>query len=264
MELAYFGLKKRPFSSEVPESELFPSFDMRESFTRLNHIKQHRGIFLLTGEPGGGKTSLLRKFVTELNPQVYHHGYTPHASVTRSDFYRQLSHLLGQSSKSRKSDLFLQVQQAILDFYDHQGKVPCLILDECQLMDTLTLREIALITNFEMDSRMPLILILVGQPEFRETLKRAIHEPLAQRVSLSYHMAGLEEGEAELFISHALKTAGRKEPLFTKKACQIIHQLSNGLPRKVGNLCRDSMMAAMSQNLKTIDEQIVMKIKTGI
>ena len=140
MEFAYFGFKRRPFSSAISEKNMFQSYDMKESFTRLNYLKQHRGIFLLTGEPGGGKTTLLRKFVAELNPQIYHHGYTPHASVTRSDFYRQISNLLGQTSMSRKSDLFLQIQKAILDFYDHQGKIPCIILDECQLMDTLTLK----------------------------------------------------------------------------------------------------------------------------
>jgi len=264
MDNIYFGLKKRPFSKEISTDEMFQSYDSKETLIRLDHLKNHRGIFLLTGEPGGGKTSILRKFVSKLNPQVYRHAYTPHSSVTRSDFYRQLNFILGQSHKSRKSDLFIQIQKAILKDYDQNGKIPCIILDECQMMDTLTLREIALITNFEMDSRLPFILILIGQPEFRETLKKAVHEPLAQRISMSYHIAGLDKIETQQYIQHRLKVAGRTEPLFTDKASQLIFELSNGLPRKIGNYAQDAMTLARIKKLKTIDEEIVIKIKGGI
>jgi type II secretory pathway predicted ATPase ExeA len=264
MEQIYYGFKKPPFSSEINTDEIFQSYDFKEAFIRLHHLKKERGLFLLTGEPGGGKTTLLRKFLSDLNPQIYRHGYTPHASVTRSDFYRQLSHLLGQKARTKKSDLFIQIQKAILDFYDNQGKIPCIILDECQLMDTLTLREISLITNFEMDSRHPFILILIAQPEFRDTLKRGIHESLNQRINMSYHMAGLDAKETENYIIHSLKVAGRTEPLFTKKATNLIYQMSNGLPRRIGNICKNSLIYGFKKKLKEIDEEAILKVKNGI
>src|SRR5580704_16935130 len=111
----------------------------------------------LTGEPGSGKTSIVRKWVDELNPQSYLHCYTPHVTVSKNELYRQLNVLLNLPKLIRKPELFIQIQNAILHQYA-QGKVTCIILDECQLMNYTTLQELVLFTNFEMDSRVPFIL----------------------------------------------------------------------------------------------------------
>ncbi len=74
---AYFGFKRRPFPKELKTTAMFESFDLKEAFTRLQFLKQNRGIFCLTGEPGSGKTSALRRFVEELNPQTHLHALHP-------------------------------------------------------------------------------------------------------------------------------------------------------------------------------------------
>ena len=176
--MAYYGFKKMPFSKEIKSADMFESYDTKESFARLSYIKQHRGIMLLTGEPGVGKTSILRKFVGDLNPQNYLHRYTPHATVSRTELYRQLNSLFNLPPKMYKAVLFNQLQNAIMDLYEHQGQIPCIILDEVHLMNNETLQELILITNFTMDSKTPFILILAGQPGLKELLKRRIHEPL--------------------------------------------------------------------------------------
>jgi general secretion pathway protein A len=200
----YFGLKKLPFQREIKVEHLFESEDIKEAAARLSYLRQYRGIMCLTGEPGSGKTSMVRKFVDSLNPQTYLHCYTPHTTVSRNDLYRQLNHLLKLPQKIRKADLFVQIQNSILELYRHQGKITCIILDECQLMDHASLQELVLMTNFEIDSLLPFILLLVGQPAFKETLKRQIHEPLKQRVTIGYHMTGLslEESRAYCDFSH--------------------------------------------------------------
>ena len=121
---AYFGLKRMPFGKEIKSADLITCFDLKEAEARLNHIKQYRGIMCLTGEPGSGKTSLVRKWVEELNPQSFLHCYTPHVTVSRTELYRQTNSLLNLPSKSRKSDLFRQIQTAISQQYS-QGKVTC-------------------------------------------------------------------------------------------------------------------------------------------
>jgi general secretion pathway protein A len=262
---AYFGLKRPPFQKELRCDAMFESFDLKEAFTRLQFLKQNRGIFCLTGEPGAGKTSALRRFVDGLNPQTHVHAYTPHATVSRTELYRQLNQLLNLPSRLHKSDLFTQIQKAVTDLHESQGKTPVFILDECHLMDHPTLQELILITNFQMDSKVPFLLVLIGQPDLRETLKRRMHEPLNQRITLRFHMAGLTDAEeARAYVLHHLKLAGRCDPLFEENAYEVLHRLSLGLPRKIGNLAQAAMMLAMARKEKTIPADLVVKAGDGI
>ena len=260
----YFGFKKRPFTKDIRCDQIFDSYDIREAFSRLSYIKVHRGIFLLTGEPGSGKTTLLRKFVDTLNQQTYQHCYTPHVTVSRSELYRQLNSLLRLPMRFYKSVMFDQVQSAILDQYQNQGKVTCIILDECHLMDHQTLQELILLSNFDMDSKLPFILILIGQPDLRDMLKRRMHEPLNQRIVLRYHMAGLSLDESKAYILHHLKRAGRVDPLFDDTAYEVLHQLAMGLPRKLGNLALAAMTTAMINQSQTIDAELILKSSEGL
>jgi type II secretory pathway predicted ATPase ExeA len=241
------------------------TFDFREAFARLQLLKQNRGIFCLTGEPGSGKTSVLRKFVEGLNPQTHVHCYTPHATVNRSDLYRQLNGLLKLPPRIRKSDLFNQIQRAIAEAYDSQGKTPVIILDEAHLMEHEVLQELILITNFQMDSRVPFLLVLIGQPDLRDKLKRRMHEPLNQRIGLRYHMAGITcDEEAREYVLHQLKLAGRTDPLFEDQAYPMLKQLGQGLPRKIGNLAVAAMTLAMARKCQSISADLVVKASDGI
>lgn len=264
MMTGYFGLKRMPFVKELKSDQMFETFDTREAATRLGYVRQNRGIMLLTGEPGAGKTSVLRKFVDSLNPQTHQHCYTPHVTVSRSDLYRQLNMILRLPMRIRKTDLFDQLQRAILELYEDAGKTPVIILDEMHLADHQMLQELILITNFKMDSKVPFILVLIGQPELRETLKRRLHEPLNQRITLRYHMAGLNTDETPLYIRHHLKIAGRSDPLFEENSFEVIHQLAHGLPRKVGNLAQAAMTLAMVKKRQTIDADCVVQASAGI
>lgn len=262
---AYFGFKRLPFPKELKTDHMFESFDLRESFARLQILKQNRGLFCLTGEPGSGKTSVLRKFVEGLNPQTHIHAYTPHSTINRSDLYRQINSLLKLPARVRKVDLFDQIQKGILELYDSQGKTPVIILDEAHLMDHETLQELILITNFQMDSRVPFLLVLIAQPDLRETLKRRMHEPLNQRITLRYHMAGItDDEEAHQYIHHQMKLAGRSDPLFEDQAVLMIKQLGQGLPRKMGNIALNALTLAMVKKVQTITSDLIVKAADGI
>ena len=261
---AYFGFKKSPFSKELKVDQMMDTYDGREAFSRLAYTKQHRGLLLLTGEPGSGKTSVLRRFVDGLNPQTHLHCYTPHATVSRTELYRQLNQLLKLPQKMKKCDLFEQIQRAVTELFENQGKTPCFILDEAHLMNHETLTELILITNFQMDSKVPFILVLIGQPDLREKLKRRMHEPLNQRITLRYHMAGLSGEETRSYLQHHLKIAGRSDPLFDEASIEVLNQLSLGLPRKINNLARASMMVAMAQKKTQIDSDCVIQASAGI
>jgi general secretion pathway protein A len=262
--IAEFGLNRMPFDKSIRVQDFYSSYDAAEIEVRLEYIKQYRGILLLTGEPGSGKTAMLRKFVYNLNPGSYEHCYSPHVTISRSELYRQLNSLLKLPPKGSKSALFSQVQDGLWDLYKNQGKVPCVILDECHLMDDATLQELVLLTNFEMDSQMPFILILSGLHELSEKMKRRRHESLNQRVSLRYHMGGMGFDDTKKFIIHQLKIAGRSDALFDDSAYEVITKLAMGLPRKVGNLCLSSMILASLKGLNVIDGDVVHKAMGGL
>lgn len=258
---AYFGLKRMPFGKDIKSADLVACYDLKEAEARLNHIKQYRGIMCLTGEPGSGKTSIIRKWVEDLNPQSFLHCYTPHVTVSRSELYRQTNALLNLPPKTRKSDLFRQIQSAIWQQYS-QGKVTCIVLDECQMMDHMTLQELVLLTNFEMDSKLPFILLLIGQPEFKDLLARSLHEPLRQRINLRYHMSGLNLEETKTYIAGHLKLVGRTDPLLDEPAFAVLHQLSSGLPRRINKLCLSAMYLVMFEKRKTITADDILKVAT--
>jgi type II secretory pathway predicted ATPase ExeA len=175
-----------------------------------------------------------------------------------------LNSLLKLPFKSSKTAIFDQVQAGLWDLYKNQGKVPCVILDECHLMDDNTLQELVLLTNFEMDSQTPLILILSGLHELSEKLKRRRHESLNQRVTMRYHMGGMGLEDTKKFILHHLKVAGRNDPLFEDSAYEVINNLAMGLPRKIGNLCLSSMTLASIKGEKMINGDIVHKAMGGL
>lgn len=131
-------------------------------------------------------------------------------------------------------------------------------------MDHTTLQELILITNFQMDSKVPFILIMIGQPDLRDKLKRRMHEPLNQRINLRYHMTGLTQEETRDYVLHHLKMVGRKDPLFEESSYEVIHQLSLGLPRKVGNICLAAMTLAMVDKVQAINPELVLKASGGL
>ncbi|GAB6181784.1 hypothetical protein JCM14036_31030 [Desulfotomaculum defluvii] len=127
MFLQYFGLKFNPFTKEVPADKLYISQDLQELEQRLKYLQTTRGIGLVAGEPGAGKSTTLRKFVSELNPSLYRHCYFLLATVTVSEFYQGLALELGEQPAHKKVVIFRQIQQAVSSMYydksDHTGSL---------------------------------------------------------------------------------------------------------------------------------------------
>lgn len=243
----YFGLKETPFTKYVPTTNLYRSQAWQELSARLDHIVKSRGLGVITGEVGAGKSTAVRALSDRLDPIRYPFIYIADSALEPRSFYREVLSQFGVTPAYYQRDARRQFDRILMDAYENQGKQPVLVIDEAHLLSASMLAEVRFLTNFRFDSLCPFALILVGQPELRATLRLRALEPVRQRISARYHLGGLEEHETKAYIEHTFKQAGASRPLFSESAIAHIHSISRGIPRVVNNLCTACLLDVIAQ-----------------
>ncbi len=259
--LAWFGLKKYPFDKNIKTQHALNTEPLKECAARLDYIKRRGGILLLTGDPGVGKTLALRRYVDSLNENLFKTYYTPLSTLSRSDLLSHINRLLGLPARISKSASYTQIQQTLLESREQIGKTIVLIIDEAHLLQAGPLEELRLLTNFKMDSYDPFILILSGQSDLRRIMEFAVMEPFNQRIAIRYHMPGLSPEETAQYVTHHLKIAGVQEPLLDEHTMEAVHQVSFGIPRKIGAVTEQALTYAMFDQKRTVSADMVLKVK---
>ncbi len=187
---SYYGLSFNPFDKQnAREKDRFLSKDISEMMSRLDYLKDTRGIGLFTARPGMGKSFALRCFAKSLNPNLYHMEYICLSTVSVMEFYRQLCSVLGVEPKGGKPGMFRAVQEQILYLYRDKKQPLILAVDEAQYLSTGILEDIKMLMNYGYDSLNCFTLILCGEPHLNSTLKKPVHEALRRGRSL-HHRPG--------------------------------------------------------------------------
>ncbi|KPA18394.1 ATPase AAA [Candidatus Magnetomorum sp. HK-1] len=254
---SYYNLNRMPFQKNINPKEIFQTESGIELRKRFEHMKLNRGIMLITGNPGTGKTVHTRAFVDNINENQYKPFYLALSTVTVIEFYRQLCVYICNESYWKKTQLFSAIQQNIKNYVSNNKIVPVIILDECHLLKNEIFYELQLILNFEMDSVTPCILILIGQPHLRNRLLAPAFESFNQRITLKYHFSGFSKKETHLYINHHLQLSGRKVPIFNANALNAIHQNTNGVARVINKLVLKTMMIGALEGKKVLSEEEV-------
>lgn len=257
MYKSFYSLAKTPFSKDIQPSDAFQSTDYQGALNALKYLQKSKGIGLLIGDPGAGKTFTLRSFKDSLNPSLYHVIYFPLSTGGVMDFYRGLAYELGEQPKFRKVDLFRQIQQGIERMATERKITPVFILDEMHMAKDAFLQDLALLFNFQMDSSNPFILILAGLPHLKTRLTLNHHRPLSQRIIMKYEIQPLSKEEVSGYIDHHMKVAGALMPIFTETAVEAIAQRSQGWPRVINNLTISSLLFGSQLKKEQIDEEII-------
>jgi general secretion pathway protein A len=257
MYRSFYSLSRRPFSKEIEPGNMFGSASYEELLARLAFLKDNRGMGLVTGEAGSGKTSALRAFALSLNSSLFKVAYFPLSTVTVNDFYRGLAFSLDISPAFRKVDLFRQIQDAITESFYGKKITPLIILDELQLATPTFLNELHLLFNFAMDAHNPFILVLCGMPSLLNKLSLAHQQPLNQRLIMRYKMQPLSKPEVAAYIDHQMKLAGANYPVFTDNAIEAITTVSRGWPRLINSLASTSLVYGCQKGLQQVDEDAV-------
>jgi type II secretory pathway predicted ATPase ExeA len=254
---AFYSLSSRPFDKEIKSKEMFVSASHQELLARMDYLREHRGIGLVVGEPGLGKTSTLRAFASALNTSLFRVVYFQLSTVTVNDFYRGLASSLGLEPAFRKVDLFRQIQETILSLYGEKRVTPVIILDELQLSSSAFLSDLHLLFNYVMDSENPFVLVLCGLAQLAVKLSLTHHQVLSQRVIMRYRMQPLSREECRAYLDHQMRLAGARYPIFTDSAVEAITAVSRGYPRLINNLATTSLVYGFQKSLKEIDEEAV-------
>lgn len=254
---AFYNFKISPFRKDIAPDEIFLSAGGKEMLKRLEYMKQNRGIMLITGLPGTGKTLHIRAFTEKLNSNLYKCFYLPLATVSTSEFYRQLAVALDGQGYWKKSQLFLSIQKAIKQYVSNNKKVPIIIFDEAHLLKNENFYELQIIANFNMDSVDPALFILVGQPHLGERLLSPIHQAFNQRINLKFGLTPLTRQETSDYILHHLQLAGRTEPIFDHSAIDVIHQNTSGTPRVINTLARNCLTLGAFRKKEVLTQEEV-------
>jgi type II secretory pathway predicted ATPase ExeA len=254
----YFSLKFDPFTKELDEKDVFMSKDSKELLSRLEYTKKTRGFFLLTAGAGFGKTTLLRKFASTLNPGLFKPYYSALSSLTVMDFYRSLILSMGEIPAYQKVRMFEQLQRLISASYYERKITPVFILDEAQSFSSSVLEDLRMIFNFRMDSENPFITIFAGDINIRRKLQLSSNQALRQRILGNYHMTGLLREEIGDYVKSRLSIAGAADVnIFIDAALESMFTSTGGALRLVNTLAAASMTCACSRNQSTVDDEIV-------
>ena len=255
----FFGLRESPFNINPDPRFLHRTARIQESLEQLTYgIQNRKGLILLTGEVGTGKTTLINHLLDWLHQQK-----TPTAFIFNS--HLKIDHLFdfilndfGISTDFRLvSNMLLQLNQWLIERF-RGGLTPVLIVDEAQGLSFELLEEIRLLLNLETASEKLLQIVLVGQPELEEKLKRPEMRQLRQRISLRCNTAPLTLREARGYIVDRLRIAGAtREPIFEPGAVEALHYYSRGIPRVMNLLCEHALINAYVEGLNPVPSEMV-------
>ena len=257
MYLAHFGFTHYPFERALQPDELFASAAAREAQVRLNHLIELRGIGLITGEVGSGKTTLCRQLCASLHPGLYRLFYVPLSTGNVLDMYKAIAWQLGLPVERNRAGAYRAIHTEVTRLVLETKIHPVLVVDEAQHLRNDVLEDLRLLTNYAMDAERRLCLVLVGLTELRRRLTMAVHESLTQRIVVRYHLGGLTREELPAYLTHRLQLAGCSLPLFEPAAIETLFQATQGLPRKINRTAHYALSAAALAKLRQISTEHV-------
>ena len=257
--LEHYGLEKDPFSNAPDARFYFNSEQHGQALLRLMYaVDSNKGLAVLVGGVGTGKTTLARRMLDSLPEKKYessllvmlHSGITPDWIVTR------IALQLGvEEPASDRIKLLKQLYSRLLEI-EEEGRCAVVLIDEAQMLQSRELmEEFRGLLNLEIPGKKLLNIVFFGLPEVEECL--ALDEPLAQRVAVKFHLKSMTVDTTTSYIKHRLQVAGAKRMLFTDDAIPLIYRYSGGVPRLINTICDNCLFESYLRRMNESDTKIV-------
>lgn len=257
---AFYGMKERPFALTPDPSFLFMSSKHSLAMSMLEYsLMGQAGFTVVTGDIGSGKTTLIRQFLRRADRNV-NLGVVSNTHAAFGDLLQWV--LLAFAIQSDGADKAARYQ-AFANYLVSQhgaGKQTILIIDEAQNLTIETLEELRLLSNISADKYQLIQMVLVGQPELLDKLKRRELTQFAQRIAVHYHLVPLSRLETRDYIRHRLHVAGVERTVFDETAIAAIFHFSNGVPRLINTICDIALVYGFAQNKREVDVDIIRSV----
>lgn len=266
MYSSFFGFKEKPFTITPNPHFIFLSKNHKEAFAHLLYgIDSHAGFIELTGEVGTGKTTVLRSLLNQLGSDSYRTALIFNPSLSAIELLQNINHEYGIPCEEQKNSALLHSLNQFLLQQNAEGRTIVLVIDEAQNLDPEVLEQIRLISNLETEKDKLIQIVLVGQPELREKLKKTELRQLSQRITVRYHLCPMDFDDTADYIEHRLEVAaGHHMEIFSPGALKQLYRFSGGLPRLINVACDRALLIAYTKGSREVTARMVSAAITDV
>jgi general secretion pathway protein A len=259
----FYGLRERPFDLTPNPKYLFLTARHREALSNIQYgISGRKGITLLIGEAGTGKTTLVRTALASFEPRGVFGICVNNPALTRDEFYEFLAGRFGLSAEaaSSKARFLIELEENVVQRHK-AGGITALLIDEAQSLSVELLEEVRLLANLETATVKLMPLVLAGQPELAARLDEPEHRQLKQRIALRCDLMPLTIKETAAYIAGRVRIAGGDVTrMFTRDAVELIHRRSRGIPRSISVICDNALIGGLAAGTKPVGRNIVVEV----
>jgi len=262
-ELSHFGLREAPFSKEIDDSALWLPSSKEELVGDLEAALTNRESVLLVGEPGVGKTCVLRALRHRLPQAGFRLTYCRNATLGRRDFYRYLCHALGLQPAATAASLFLAVEHHVHE--QRRDRVhPVFLLDEAHLLHADMMAHLHILLNHEWDSRALLSLVLVGLPELEGRMALRCHRSLLTRIHHRFLIEPASVDDTAEYLSFRLGRAGADHEISSRESVAALHEVVSGSLREIDRLAATALRETARRKRKLVDRDTIARVAESL
>jgi general secretion pathway protein A len=259
MYKSFFRLRENPFNVSVDPRFFFPTRQTEEALQRLAYgIQNRKGLILLTGEVGTGKTMLINQLLDWLRQLRTPTAFVFNSNLGEGDLLNLMACDFGIATKPNdRTDLPIRLNSWLVECY-RTGVSPVLIVDEAQGLSFERLEEIRLLLNVETPCEKMLQIVFAGQPELEDKLNQPEGRQLRQRIAVRCRISPLTLEQTHGYIEQRLIVAGAEgAPIFARQAMDAVYFYTRGIPRMINVICEHSLINAYVEQLRPVPAQIV-------
>lgn len=260
---AFYGFRERPFDLTPNPRFLLLTPSHREALANLQYgLAARKGLTVLIGEAGSGKTTLIRTALAEWEKAGHRVAHLSNPTLTRAEFLEYLAGVFDLTAEAAVSKArFLTEFLAMVTARHERGELTGLVIDEAQSLSDELLEEVRLLINAETSSEKLFQVLLVGQPEFGERLSQPGLRQIKQRVAVRCTLTTLDVRQVAAYIAGRIEIAGGVAgQVFTREAVMAIHAHSNGIPRVISVICDNALLAGFAAGIRPIPTAIVEEV----